>query len=124
MPWRMFGVIGFLIVVTVFSALNLDNRSDVSVGVYTFANVPVFLTGLISFILGAVLILPLTLRRGAQRRTPATGDGRPPPSQLTDQAGPTPEGSDPAEATAEPQSSERRPKRWPFGDRRRSEEPD
>ena len=68
-PWRVFGFIGLLIVVTAFSALNLDHRSDVSLGVHTFAAVPVFLTGLVAFTLGAVLVVALTMpRRPVARR--------------------------------------------------------
>ena len=63
MPWRVFGFIGLLVVVTAFSALNLDHRSDVSLGFHTFDAVPVFLTSLIAFTLGAVLVVPLTMSR-------------------------------------------------------------
>ena len=68
MPWRVFGFIGLLIVVTAFTALNLDHRSDVSLGFHTFDAAPVFLTSLIAFTLGAVLAVLLTMPR--QRTAP------------------------------------------------------
>ena len=72
MPWRVFGFIGLLIVVTAFSALNLDHRSDVSFGFHTFDAVPVFLTTLVAFTLGAVLAVLLTVprHRAAPRALP------------------------------------------------------
>lgn len=79
MPWRVFGFIGLLIAVTAFSALNLDHRSDVSLGFHTFDAVPVFLTGLVAFTLGAVLVVLLYL----PRRRVALRD-RPPATQLVD----------------------------------------
>ena len=73
MPWRVFGFIGLLIVVTAFSALNLEHRADVSFGFHAFDAVPVFLTSLIAFTLGAVLAVLLTMprRRVASREAPA-----------------------------------------------------
>ena len=125
----MFGVIGLLIVVTAFSALNLDNRSDVSLGVYTFRGVPVFLTSLIALILGAVLIVPLTLRRGVRRQTvvsqdEAQVDAEPSPAEpvpaLPDDA---PEPDRPGDEQ-EPQEAPRRRRRWPFGARHQDQDQD
>ena len=72
-PFRAFGFIAFLMAIAAFSALNLDNRADVSVGIHTFPAVPIYLTSLISFTLGAVLVLPFTRRRrrGAGRDVPS-----------------------------------------------------
>ena len=94
----MFGFIGLLIVVTAFSALNLDHRSDVSLGFHTFAAAPVFLTGLIAFTLGAVLAVLLTMPR--QRAAPRAL----PPARQLDEA-PAAEaapGSDDAAVIPEP----------------------
>ena len=83
MPWRVFGLVGLLVVVTAFTALNLDHRADVSLGVYTFRTVPVFLTSLISLTLGALLAVPFTLPR--QRNTrPVPEHQR--PLQITDES--------------------------------------
>ncbi len=134
MPWRVFGFIGLLIVVTAYSALNLDHRSDVSFGFHTFAAVPVFLTSLIAFTLGAVLAVLLTLPR--HRAAPRA---LPPAPQLgaataaedaprTDDAAATPEspaegdGEDRVEQRDEPPGGKAR-RRW-FGGRRRKEAQD
>ena len=125
----MFGVIGLLIVVTAFSALNLENRSDVSLGLYTFRGVPVFLTSLIALILGAVMVVPLTLRKGVRRHiavsdAEAALDREPSPAEpepaLPDD---TPEPDRPGDEQ-EPQDAPRRRRRWPFGARHQDQEPD
>ena len=125
----MFGVIGLLIVVTAFSALNLENRSDVSLGVYTFRGVPVFLTSLIALTLGAVLAVPLTLRKGVRRHIAvsddeAAVDTEPPPAE-PEPALPaaTPEPDRPGDEQ-ESQDAPRRRRRWPFGARHQDQDPD
>ena len=121
----MFGVIGLLIVVTAYSALNLENRSDVSLGVYTFRGVPVFLTSLIALILGAVLIVPLTLGKGARRHSgvpeeDAEPSAAEPEPQLPDG---TPQPDRPGDQQ-EPADAPRRRRRWPFGARLQDPDPD
>jgi cell division septation protein DedD len=108
----VFGIIGLLVVVTAYSALNLENRSDVSLGLYTFRGVPVFLTSLIALILGAVLAVPLTLRRAGRRHASTPGeDGEPAPEPIPDEPEPvlldvSPEPELPA---GEPEPDEARP---------------
>lgn len=129
----MFGFIGLLIVVTVFSALNLDHRSDVSLGFHTFAAAPVFLTSLIAFTLGAVLAVLLTVprHRAAPRALPPAPQVAETPAAeaapSSDDAAVTPES--PAEsdtkAPAElPEKTPDRKARRRFGGRRRKEEQD
>lgn len=137
----MFGVIGLLIVVTAYSALNLENRSDVSLGLYTFRGVPVFLTSLVALIMGAVLVVPLTFRRGGRRLRrdrdiavvgdDSGGDGddapvaaEPFPAE-SDSAQPDvlPEPDSPDEDQEEPKEASRRRRRWPFGVRKRVHDP-
>lgn len=138
MPWRVFGLVGLLIVVTAFTALNLDYRADVSIGVYTFRNVPIFLTSLISLTLGALLAVPFTLPRRRTRSDPEPQ----PPLQITDQsdaasalraedeaAAPEPQVEQPAEpderapapmpAEGPPEPPDRKARRWPRGRRRK-----
>ena len=134
LPWRVFGVIGLLIVVTAFSALNLENRSDVSLGVYTFRGVPVFLTSLIALILGAILVVPLTLRRGLRRRTvaPDRGGGDEETAEAEDPMPAEPEHALPDdmppadvpgdEHEPEPEEAPRRRRRWPFGARHQDQD--
>ena len=125
----MFGIIGLLIVVTAYSALNLENRSDVSLGVYTFRAVPVFLTSLIALILGAVLAVPLTLRRAGRRHTvDAADDGESAAEPIPDEREPalldvTPEPEYPA-GEPEPEDAPRRRRRWPFGARNQDQDSD
>ena len=129
----MFGVIGLLIVVTAYSALNLENRSDVSLGVHTFRGVPVFLTSLIALILGALLIVPWTLRRGVRRRAAVPGDdveaaaepvADADPDPVLPDATPEPEPEPEPPGGGEPESAPRRRRRWPFGRRERDAAPD
>ena len=58
---RLIGFLIILIIFAVFSAFNLSNRSDISLAFYTFKNVPIFLSLLVSFILGSLFVLPFTL---------------------------------------------------------------
>jgi hypothetical protein len=81
MPWRLliFIVIGAAFLG--FIGLNLENRCDISLGLHTFSQVPVFLSTLSSFILGMALALPLAVsfrfrRKKTKRETlPASGKG-------------------------------------------------
>jgi hypothetical protein len=76
MPWRLIGFVVFGAVFLCFIGFNLDNRCDVSVGFYTFSQVPVFLTAFCSFVLGLFLALPLVIpvffrnRRRGRAETP------------------------------------------------------
>lgn len=61
--YRLIGFLIILIVFAVFSAFNLSNKSDISLAFYTFKSVPIFLSLLVSFILGTLFVLPFTLFR-------------------------------------------------------------
>ncbi len=127
LPWRVFGVIGLLIVVTAYSALNLENRSDVSLGVYTFRGVPVFLTSLIALILGAVLVVPMTLRKRVRRQQAAAEDVAVAAEPLPDEPEPAvPEEAPQHDGAGDAQDVEDAPRRrvrWPFGARHRDQDP-
>ena len=62
-PPRVFGFVGTLVVVTLFSVFNLDHRSPVSFGFHIVEDVPIFIACLTSFTFGAVVMVPLVLRR-------------------------------------------------------------
>ena len=62
-PPRVFGFVGTLVVVTLFSVFNLDHRSPVSFGFHVVEDVPIFIACLTSFTFGAVVMVPLVLRR-------------------------------------------------------------
>ena len=64
----MVRLIVFIVIFAIFLGfivLNLDNRCDVSLGLKTFRDVPVFLSSLFSFIFGMLCAIPLvfTLRQ-------------------------------------------------------------
>ena len=69
-------LIVFIIIFAIFLAFivfNLDNRCDISIGIKTFKDIPVFLTALFSFVLGMLFALPLifALGRGRKRKSEA-----------------------------------------------------
>jgi uncharacterized integral membrane protein len=63
MPWKFLGFLLILAVFVVFAGLNVENVSDISFGFVTLEEVPIFLSLSLSFILGAVLMLPFTLTK-------------------------------------------------------------
>ena len=63
MPWRLFLTLLLCTLLIVFVGLNLDNRASISFGFYTFNDVPVFVSMFISFVCGAVVMLPFTFGR-------------------------------------------------------------
>jgi len=60
MPLKLIGTIILLILVTIFAGVNLDNKCDITFVLYTLKDVPVFMTVIISFAIGAVLMIPFT----------------------------------------------------------------
>ena len=67
MPWKMILVIVIIFLVGIFAGFNL-NETNISIGFYVFENVPVFLGLIISFIMGAGMMLPFTIRRKISRK--------------------------------------------------------
>ncbi len=63
MPLKLILFILVLILVTLFIGFNLDNACNVSFGVYTFENVPVFMSILLSFAAGILIMIPFLLFR-------------------------------------------------------------
>ena len=60
-PWRMIIALLVLVLVALFSGNNLDTVS-ISVGFYTFPPIPLFLALIAAFILGALVVLPFSIR--------------------------------------------------------------
>ena len=60
MPWKLILFILSVVLVTIFIGFNLTNACDVSLGVYTFKNVPIFMSILLAFALGVFIMLPFT----------------------------------------------------------------
>lgn len=63
MPWKLLALIILMAFVLVFVGFNLDNRSDISLVFYTFTNVPVVITLLVSFICGLVVAFAFTVSK-------------------------------------------------------------
>ncbi len=61
MPWKLLFFILVLVLATLFIGFNLDNSCNVSFGVYTFENVPVFMSILLSFAAGILVMIPFLL---------------------------------------------------------------
>lgn len=70
MPFKLIGTIILLILVTIFAGVNLDNKCDITFVFYTFKDIPVFMTVIISFAIGAILMLPFTLGRKKKKNCP------------------------------------------------------
>lgn len=63
MPFRLIGTIILLLVVTIFAGSNLDNRCDINFIFTKVQQVPVFLTAIVSFLIGAIIMIPFTFKR-------------------------------------------------------------
>ena len=81
---RLILFILFFAVFLCFIVLNLNNKSDVSLGFTSFNDVPVFLSALFSFTLGLVFSVPLALSFGKKKKPknqPEITDGAKPKKQ-------------------------------------------
>lgn len=63
MPFRLIGTIILLLIVTIFAGANLDNRCDINFIFTKVQQVPVFLTAIVSFLIGAIIMIPFTFKR-------------------------------------------------------------
>jgi len=72
MPWRLILFILIFGILLTFIMLNIGeyNRCDISFGFKTIPQVPVFLTIFISFFLGLLCALPLSLVKRKQKEKP------------------------------------------------------
>ena len=68
MPVKLIGTIILLILVTIFAGVNLDNKCDITFIFYTFKDVPVFMTVIISFAIGAILVMPFTMGKKKNKK--------------------------------------------------------
>ncbi|MEM5947881.1 hypothetical protein WKV44_04930 [Spirochaetia bacterium 38H-sp] len=57
-----------MVLLLFFIGLNLDNKTDVSLGFYTISQVPVFFPILFSFIVGILFSLPFTLMKKGRNK--------------------------------------------------------
>jgi hypothetical protein len=68
MPWRLLSFLTALIVFAFFIGFNLDNRCDVSIIFYTFRDVPVFVSLLFAYLVGAISLVPFFLAASWRKR--------------------------------------------------------
>lgn len=84
MPLKLIGVIVLLIFVTIFSGVNIDHKCDISFVFYTFKSVPVFMTVIISFVAGAILVLPFTFGNRKKKKNEKSAAKN--PNEITNSA--------------------------------------
>lgn len=58
---NLISIIVGIVFIAFFAGFNLDNKCDVSLVFYTFKNIPVFFTILVSFAVGMLCSLPFAL---------------------------------------------------------------
>ncbi len=58
---NLISIIIGIVFIAFFAGFNLDNKCDVSLVFYTFKNIPVFFTILVSFAVGMLCALPFAL---------------------------------------------------------------
>ena len=68
---RLLGTILSLVVLAFFVGFNLDNKCNVNVLVHTFQNVPVFITIIISFVVGVLFTMPFAFSYNSQKKKEA-----------------------------------------------------
>jgi len=77
--WRLIGFIVIFAVFLAFIVFNLENKSDVSFGFYSFQDIPVFLTAFTSFVVGMIFAVPFILSFRKKRNKPVPPDQLEPP---------------------------------------------
>ena len=65
---RLISIIIVLALFLTFIVLNIDNKSNISFGVKTFEEIPVYISVLFAFVMGMVFALPFTLSLIMRRR--------------------------------------------------------
>lgn len=65
---RLLGTILSLVVLAFFVGFNLDNKCNVNMLVHTFQNVPVFITIIISFVVGVLFTMPFAFSYKSQKK--------------------------------------------------------
>jgi len=79
--WRLLAFIFICALFLVFVGLNLEHTSDISLGFWTFYEIPVFLTAFSSFLIGMFFAVPFVLSfRRRQKKTPAPYPEEAPPA--------------------------------------------
>lgn len=70
MPWKLLFIMLCVVFATVFIGFNLENTCNVSLfGIHTFEHVPVFMSILIAFSAGILLMFPFTFGKNRKKQT-------------------------------------------------------
>ena len=67
MPWRMIVFLIVLGLVVFFAGFNINNVSDISFGFTEIKDIPIFVSLFISFLIGAVVMLPFVFSKGMKK---------------------------------------------------------
>jgi len=96
MPWRLILFLLVLTIVVLFAGFNITNVADISFGIWTLHQVPIFLSLFIAFLVGCFVMLPFAVRRRSAKVTTKTS------RQVKQNAEvePTVDGAEPAPAPA------------------------
>ena len=76
MPVKLIGTIILLVIVTIFCGFNLENKCNISFVFYTFENVSVFITVMVSFFAGVLVMTPFALFKKKMSREEITQASR------------------------------------------------
>jgi uncharacterized integral membrane protein len=68
MEWKIIFFVIILGLALAFVGLNLNNKSDISIGFYVWREVPVFFTAFFSFALGVLSMIPFLFKRRFQSK--------------------------------------------------------
>lgn len=63
MPWKMVFFLIILAVVVFFAGFNITNVSDISFGVYTVSDVPIFISLFVAFVAGTLVMIPFVAKK-------------------------------------------------------------
>lgn len=80
MPWKLIFFLVLAVVLVAFIGFNLSNSCDVSFGFARIQGVPVYLTILVSFLLGMLAVTPFAfhfIRKKGSKAKPAAQAGTP-----------------------------------------------
>lgn len=78
MPWKLVSFITVMVLITFFIGFNLENSCDISFIFYSFKKVPIFVSLLFAYVVGAVTVLPFFFgyrknRQSKGLKNPKTG---------------------------------------------------
>ena len=76
MPWKLILFLIALVLLLIFAGLNMNNAADISFGFKVLHEVPIFVSLLLSFILGIVFSIPFLINAGIRKKSRSVRAGR------------------------------------------------